>query len=450
MFNRHKISTPISTARKNFFSALADNFDKKELGFDENKFPPEKTIYYTLIEKNGLHVRTNSGWSFTKPQKDAPIGEIWQVCEDFLSSSRSDRVKLVDLYEILGSAPYKLKQGVLDFWIPTFLLMRRGDYALYSEGKFKPYINAAELYLITRNPHHYEIKSFELNNLRLSFFNKYRLLLEQDDSSNFDVNSFIESIRPILLTFKNLTTYSKRTAKISKEAIQLRLAIQNAKDPEKTFFDEFPKALGYEADDLLRSSDDFDNYIYQFQNALDEIKNSYLHLLNRIEDFISSEIIGRTCSFDEYKSELTKRYNSLKEHQLSQKQKALIQRFNSPLTDRDSWIASICQSLIGKSLDSIDDKDEEILKDNFKHYITELDNLLEIDTLEVNSNKEDVFKVDFTSKDSGLKPFLVRIPKEHTKEANKKMESLKKELGKDKKIRIALLAKLLREELDNE
>lgn len=450
LFNRHKISTPISAARKNFFNALADNSDKKDLGFDENKFPPEKTIYYTLLEKNGIHVETKSGWTFSRPKKDSAIYDIWEVCEAFLSSSKTDRRKLTELYDILGSAPYKLKQGVLDFWIPTFLLLRRGDYALYSEGNFKPYINAAELYLITRTPQHYEVKSFELNDLRLSFFNKYRVVLEQDDSSNLDVTSFIESIRPILLTFKGLTTYSKRTTKISKEAIELREAIQNAKDPEKTFFDDFPRALGYNADDLLRSSDDFDNYIYKFQNALDEIKNSYNHLLSRIENYITSEIIGRKCEFIEYKKELSKRFDSLKDHQLTQKQKALIQRLNSPLNDRDSWIASIGQSLIGKSLDSIDDKDEDILKDNLKHYVSELDNLLEIDKLKVDSEKEDVFKIDFTSKESGLKPHLVRVPKTKSKELNEKMSSIKKELGKDKNMRIALLAKLLREELDNE
>ena len=450
LFNRHKISTPISAARKNYFASLADNSDKKELGLDENKFPPEKTIYYTLLEKNGLHIKTKSGWTYSKPKPNAAVFEIWQVCEDFLSSSKSDRVKITELYDLLSAAPYKLKQGVLDFWIPTFLLMRRGDYALYSEGKFTPYVNAAELYLITRTPQHYEVKSFELNDLRLSFFNKYRIVLEQDDSAKLDVNSFIESIRPILLTVRNLTTYSKRTGRISKEAIQLRTAIENAKDPEKTFFDEFPKALGYNAHDLLRSSDDFDNYIYQFQNALDEIKNSYNHLLNRIEKFITSDIIGRNCEFINYKAELTQRYSSLKEHQLTQKQRSLLQRLNSPLNDRDSWIASIGQSLIGKSLDSIDDKDEDILKDNFKHYIAELDNLLEIDKLKVNSDKEDVFKIDFTSKETGMKPHLVRVPKAKTKELEEKMKSVKKELGKDKKMRIALLAKLLREELGNE
>lgn len=450
LFNKHRPSGAIASARKNYFEALTTNFDKEDLGFDKNKFPPEKTIYHTILNKSGIHIKTKTAYTLTKPKEDSDIYILWEVCEDFLSTAKDEPKNLTDLIKILASAPYKIKQGVIDFWIPTFLFIRRGDYALYSEGKFKPYINKQELYLITRTPEIYKVKSFELNDLRLSFFNKYREFLKQEDSEVLNVSSFIESIRPILLTYRNLIPYAQKTNRISQDAIRLREAIQFAQDPEKVFFDEFPKALGFNISDLLRSSENFDDYIFQFQRTLDEIKNAYNELLNRIEEFIVSEIVGRKCDFSTYKKELSLRFLSLKEHQLLAKQKIFLQRVNSPLNDRDSWLASIAQTLIGKTLTSIEDKDENILKDNLKHIVKELDNLSELEKLNFDTDKEIVFKLDFTTQKGGLIPYLVRMPKNKFKKVQQNINAIQKELGKDKQMRIAILAKLLKEELDNE
>jgi len=367
-----------------------------------------------------------------------------------LSSAKDEPKRITELINTLTTAPYKLKQGVIDFWVPTFLFLRRGDYALYSEGKFKPYINKQELYLITRTPQLYTVKSFELNDLRLSFFNKYRELLRQENSNNLNLDSFIESIRPILLTFRDLIPYEQKTNRISVEAIELRKTIQLAQDPEKVFFVEFPKALGFSPSDLLNSNEKFDDYIYKFQMTLDEVKNSYSELLNRFEKFIVFEIIGRKCEFETYKNQLSKRFTALKEHQLLSNQQTFIQRVNSPMNDRDSWLASIAQALIGKPLTSIDDKDENTLKDNLKHIVSELDNLSELEKINFDSDKEEVFKLDFTTKKMGLVPHMVRIPKSKIEKVKKNIEKIEKELGTDKQMRIAILAKLLKQELDNE
>jgi hypothetical protein len=450
LFNKHTPSGAIASARKNYFNALVNNFGHYDLGFEQEKFPPEKTIYYTLLVENGIHIPTKTGYTLTRPLEGAAIYGIWKACEDFLSSSKNERKNISDLIQILTSAPYKLKQGVIDFWLPTFLFIRKGDYALYSEGKFKPYINEQELYLTTRVPENYAVKSFELNDLRLSFFNKYRDLLKQNESDTITINTFIESIRPILLTFKNLIDYAKKTERISNEAIQLREAIKFAQDPEKLFFEDFPVALGFNAHDLLKSEQNFDDYIYKFQNTLDEIQDAYKNLLNRIEIFIQTEIIGEKCDFETYKKRLSKRFSNLKEYQLLPRQKTFLQRINSPLNDRDSWLASISQVLVGKPLTSIEDKDENILQDNLAHIVKELDNISILENLNFDKNKEEVFKLDFTTQKDGLIPHLVRIPKGKLEKVQENIKIIQKELGKDKQMRIAILAKLLKEEFEND
>jgi hypothetical protein len=450
LFNKHKPSGVIAGVRKTYFKALVDHFQEEDLAFDKEKFPPEKTIYSTLLKQNGIHVATKTGYTLTKPSEKSEVFGIWTVCEEYLSSAKNERKSISELINILTSAPYKLKQGVIDFWVPTFLFIRKGDYALYSEGVFKPYINEQELYLITRVPENYEVKSFELNDLKLSFFNRYRDWLRQEESTSLTVNTFIESIRPILLKYKGLTDYEKKTNSLSNEALKLREAIHFAQDPERVFFDEFPKALGFDTSDLLKAEENFDDYIYKFQETLEEIQSAYANLLNRIELFINDEILGEKCEFPIYKNILLKRFSNLKEHQLLPKQKTFLQRVNSPLNDRDSWLASIGQLLAGKPLTSIDDKDENILKDNLAHIVKELDNISVLEKLNFDKDKEDVFKLDFTTKKNGLVPHLIRIPKGKLDRVQKNISIIQSELGSDKQMRIAILAKLLKDEFEND
>ncbi|MBR7034148.1 MAG: hypothetical protein IKI25_00120, partial [Bacteroidales bacterium] len=56
LFNRHKLSGAISSARKNYLAALVEHYNEVDLGFEKDKFPPEKTMEF--FEKNGTKLKT--------------------------------------------------------------------------------------------------------------------------------------------------------------------------------------------------------------------------------------------------------------------------------------------------------------------------------------------------------------------------------------------------------
>lgn len=448
LFNKHKISTAIHTARKNLFSAVSDNWSKQDLDFPESKFPAEKAIYISLLKETGLHRKINGEYEFSAPNQESPIWEIWDASERFLSECREEKKSLMELYKVLEAKPYKLKKGLLDFWVPLFLFIKRGDYALYGDEGFIPKIDATRLHLISRSPKEYEIKSFELSDARIKLFNKYRELLNLESQDKMTVKSFIECIGPIITLYKNLPQYSKITKRISSEAINLRTAIAKSEDPEKVFFEDFPEALKFRSIDVSTSQDSYEQYIIRFQETITEIRGAYPELLNRVEEFIVDEILGENLDFLEYKSVLQNRYKRIKEHKLVQYQKTFLLRLNSPINDRNSWIESISHAILKKRLVDIQDQEEDVLKDQLLHIFKELDNLLEID--EVTNEDDDAFKLDITTRDSGMKGIVVKLNKSKKKEVDKAIAILNKELTDDKSLRIMALAKLLKKELDNE
>ncbi|WP_299223178.1 hypothetical protein [uncultured Psychroserpens sp.] len=448
LINRHKVSGSIAHARKNFWKALVNHYQKQDLGFDNTKWPAEKTIYYTLLKQTGVHTKSDGYYTFTRPNTRDFI-QLWDISNSFLDEAKSSRKSLLDFINLLSSAPIKLKQGVIDFWIPTFLFIKRGDFALYGDNGFIPYLDENILYMMTRNPKEYSIKSFELNKLRLNLFNKYRDFLRQDNRSTLDTDSFIESIRPVLIFYRDLEEYSKNTKTISPEAVKLREAISKAKDPEKTFFEDFPSSLGYTLKELSSSNKVFENYIIDFQNKIQEIKGSFEDLLNRFELFICNEIVGKKVDFKTYKSILQKRFESIKEHEALTKHKIFLLRVQSQLDDRNSYLMSICQALIGKPLNQIKDSDEKQLMEKMASIVKELDNLVDLNKVKVDEG-ELLIKFELTTKNDGGKEQIVRIPKNKREELDKKVEDISSQLDKNESLKIPILVSLLKKALEKQ
>ena len=451
LVNKFKISSSIHTARKGYFKQLTEHWNEEGLGFKSDKFPPEKTIYKSLLADNAMHIPKGGTWDLDQPESKNGFDAIWEVCQRFLESTREEKKSISELWDILEEKPFKLKLGLIDFWVPTFLFVNRGDFALYNidnkgEASFVPELNDSTLYMMTRQAQSYHIKAFEITGLRLRVFNKYREILEQGKANKLGQEGFIESVRPFLVFYKSLNDYAKQTERVSPEALQLRAAILDAKDPEKTFFEAIPKALRMELDVLDTSDAKLSEFAVKLNDAIQELKGAYDELLNRVETFICTEILGKTMAFEGYKNALAKRYKGVKEHRLLPKQKVFLARLNSPLNDRDSWLASIGQSLLGKPLERIVDSEEDILKDRMKQLVQELDNLQVIHKMNVEDG-EQVFKLDVTTID-GMRSQNVRISKEKLEDVKGLSKEVEKLLAKNKNLTLAVLSHLLGKELD--
>lgn len=443
MVNKHKLSGAMQPARRNLIKALVSNFDKPNLGFPDDKFPPEKTIYLSLLKKTGIH----NGYALVGPI-DESFKALWNECIRFLDDAKATRMSVHILVERLQKKPLRLKQGFIDFWLPVFLFICRDDYALFDENGYIPSINDETLVLVSRQPDSFEIKSFDISGVKLDLFNSYRSFLNIEETEAVTNDRLIELIKPFLVFYAQLPEYGKKTKRISKQAIILRDAIALSREPEKTFFEDFPKAMGISLDKIAKNSELVKNYTDNLRVLVKEIRTAYEELINRIESFIQSEFIGEEIPFIEYKEILKQRFKKLRKHLLLPKQKVFYQRLMSELDVRNAWISSICQVLIGKSLDTISDVEEKILYENFRDMINELDNLCNLAKSDVNPDTEEVFKLEITSFIKGLQKYTIRYPKEKTKEIKELEGDIKSRLSNDKNANIALLLNLLQNEID--
>jgi hypothetical protein len=177
MVNRHKISSSIHSAKKNYFKALADDWDKENLGFEDSKFPPEKTIYLSLLKENNISPFRENSTETISIDSNSSFYKLWRSSEAFLEKAKSEQLKISELAEMLSKKPFKLKQGFIDFWIPTFLFLRRDDFAIFNDESYIPNLSFENLELIAKYPEKYSIKTFDIEGVKLDIFNSYRTFL---------------------------------------------------------------------------------------------------------------------------------------------------------------------------------------------------------------------------------------------------------------------------------
>lgn len=436
LMNREKLPGAITTARKMLLKILLDNWNKEDLGFDLHSYPPEKTIYLSLLKSTGIHRLENRECVLGEP-KEKSFKALWNTCEEFFKSAKHSKKRLLELTESLSNSPFKLKQGFLDFWLPIYLIIKRDDYALFNEDVYLPQLGDDLFDLIIRYPENYYIKAFDIQGIKFDLFNKYRRIINKSKEEKVTNQTFIDTIRPFLIFYRSLPDYSKRTKRLSREALSLRDAIANSKDPEKTFFEDFPVALGYTSKKLYKSEKELEIFTQKLQECIREIRTSFDELVNRIETRIVEELNLEQKDFLSYKKHLIQRYASIKKYLMLPQQKAFYIRMTSELDDRVSWLSSISNSLISKNLENINDDEEEILGSKLTDIFKEFDNLTDFANLEVNEAKEEAIRFEITPINDVPIKKVVRVSKQNATEHKKLEEDIRQKLTKDKYLSIA-------------
>lgn len=195
MINTTEVSSQMIVARKTLFKQMFQAHHLEDLGFEKTNFMPEKTIYLSLIQNTGIHRKEGDSYSLVSPQDESFL-PIWQAGERFLEQSKDNKKNLSELVEILSQKPFKLKKGLLEFWLPIFLFIKRHDFALYEDNIYKPDMTADDFDVIVRSPEKFEIKAFNVEGVKLEIFNSYRNLLNKVQTERPDNETFIETIKP--------------------------------------------------------------------------------------------------------------------------------------------------------------------------------------------------------------------------------------------------------------
>ena len=448
LFNKQKVNSVISCARVNLMRSLLENVEQEDLGYAPKAFPPEKTIYYSLLKNTGIHRKDETGL-YTLGAPTVGMADLWEASEKFLMSTQEKPRKLGEYIKILKSAPFKLKQGFIDFWLPLFLLIKQQDFALYSgEGSYVMNINEEVLDLLQKHPKEFSIKAFNVSGVKLEFFRLYRSFLKQDSDVTLSNKSFSQTFKPFLSFYKkNLNEYAKSTRKFERASTaKFRDALASAQDPEKTFFEDLPAALGFGNEDLQDNDEFSKDYLSLIQYAVHELVICYDKFIERIESRVISAI-DLPSDYDGYKAELEKRYSTVKKHLLTQRCRTFLDRILAPSANRKEFWEKVANAVLDKRLEQTKDKEEERLIDELIFLFRELDRYVDISRIEEQPDDE-VFSFEMaTTKGSMHRQQTYRLTSGQKERAETVEQKILSQLTGDNNLDVCILLRMLNEKL---
>ena len=447
LINKSKLSTPISLARKKLITHLLDNSDQKDLGFEEDKFPPEKTIYLSLIKSIGFHHYESEMRSYIlgKPdfrKKSASSYQVlWETSMNFLKDSKKGKKNIEDLFKILEERPLKLKKGFIEFWIPLFLIIKRDDYALFNETGYIPNLDLQVFDVLYKSPKKFWIKAFDVTGVKLEVFNRYKSILKQKQTALFSEKEFINTIKPFILFVRSLPDYTLNTQNLSQESLDLRDAIRSAKDPEKAFFEDFPKALNYSEALYTEDEKALEGFVKKLNDSIRLLRDAYDELLNRFEVCILKLLnLPSDTDYNEYKDVLTDRFESIDSSLLNSKLRNIHRKFVDPITERKLFLEGLTFAILGKSMQKI--RDDEVnalfkgLESNYKHLLK----LVDIHALQSTRNNDEVYSINILDKTGQESKHQIMIPLDKLKDIEVVVEKVDNTInGIDKDLKKAVL-----------
>lgn len=442
LFNRHKLPSTISSARIKYLTALLNHYNDMDLGFEQDKFPPEKTIYYSLLKNTGLHKNGQLADAPSNPD----FSSVWTACEDFLHSTINKPRKVSALIKVLSSQPYKLKQGFLDFWIPTYLFLRRQDFALYSvsKGAFIPEVNMEFFDLLPKHPADFELKVYAVDGVKLSFFNQYRRFVQLGQESSITTDKFIETIKPFFFFYRQLNEYAKHTRKFDHSStLRFREVLATAKDPEKAFFEDLPKALGYNQESLQQ-----DRFINEYgsiiQRAIRELRSCYSKLIDRIEERLIDGLNLDSPEYGEYIKEIRARLSNVKTYLMTNKQREFYTHAVAVYDNRSEWYQSVCYTILDQRLDSIFDEQEEKLVDDLIYMFRTCEKYADISKRTTEGGAEDAYSFDLvTNHGTDIRTQTYVLSEKEKQKANQIEEQLNQALSGNPNLDVCALLSLL-------
>ena len=374
LINRRKISGAVTTARKKLIQAILEKDDQEDLGI--TSYPPEMSIYRSLLWDTGIHRKIEGTWGFHPPKPDDKnrITHTWNAIETFLEKCEGKRQPVEKLYKDLMAPPLGMRSGPLPILLCAVMHHYKTEIALYENGSFIADWSMPVFERLLKAPQQFELKRFRMAGIRTDVLAQLLQLLNQPvETENPDL---LTVVTPFMRFIAQLPKYTLGTQELSDNAKNLRSVVQNAREPDELLFKELPEALGFPVFDAETATDakTVSDFFNTLQTALSELEQAYELLLNSIEQLLV-EAFNLTPKKEELRTELADRAEPLFAVTIEMQLKGFLIQVCSGGHDFTSWIEAIATYLVKKPPASWIDLDKAQFESNlsqlarkFRHF----------------------------------------------------------------------------------
>ncbi|MCY3604752.1 MAG: ATP-binding protein [Gammaproteobacteria bacterium] len=289
LLNRHKPSSSAIAAQNILLRAMALHEGKPRL--DIKGFPAERGLFESLLQDTGLYAETKGSWRFCAPSGDDPCRLIpmWEAASDHIKSNDQRVVPVSEIFDLWRQPPFGVKDGLLPVLGIALILVHRKNVAIYREGLFRTRFDDVDVDYLAKDPNIIQLRWMDISDV------SRRLLSDVADIvREFDQDSALLHLEPIEVArgligiFEDLPSWTKRTMRLSENAIRYRDLFKRARDPNQFLFDDLPSIVGANASPS--SDDPLSHVIAGLRKGLEELLQAYPSTLHQLRDIMLTEL----------------------------------------------------------------------------------------------------------------------------------------------------------------
>ena len=279
LINRRVISSAAAGARNTLMARMLGNAQEAQLGIEG--YPPERSIYESLLFATGLHRQNENGWYFDTPDPESHLYPAWQELEARVFAALAEPEVLDGLYTHLGQPPFGVTQGIMPVLITALLQIYPNEISLYREGTFLPEPSVADLEVLVRRPELFSIAGGKVSGERIAVVSRLANSLGTEAAT-------MPVVRALMKMVKSLPEYAWRSNKLSKNVLAIRAVFERARSPERLLYIEIPTALEQEpfADTGTAQESRVEEFFGLLNSSLKTWSDAYPQLLEKWRDYL--------------------------------------------------------------------------------------------------------------------------------------------------------------------
>lgn len=413
LLNRRGLSSAAAKARRNLIQAMITAADKPSLGI--SGFPPELSMYRSLLEVNGLHRSGDGGHFLAAPYATSSIHSAWISIEKFFCESELQKRPITELFTTLQARPFGMKMGVIPVLFCAAAIVHDTEVAFYESGAFVPEVTIDVFERLLKSPATFELRSYRIEGIRKAVFSEYAKLLCAAPVRN---DNLVAIIKPLYRFFNRLQDYTKRTASLSPKVVGIREALLAARDPDHILFHDLPIACGFEPFEVSKvHSGSVRAFFHELQSGFAELQRCYDDLLYRLQQLLyqAFDIKGADA-----RKTLQQRAATVADYAVEPRMKAFIMHLCADDLEDVPWIEAVGALLAGKPPKSWNDADRA----RYEVSVSELSrNLRHIEALVFEITRPEVIN------DAAAEVFRIGITDRHSKELEAVVSVSSKDTG---------------------
>ncbi|PNY80836.1 hypothetical protein [Deinococcus koreensis] len=243
LVNRRTLSSAAAAGRGKLMSLMLSAAAEPLLGLDPEAFPPERSMYESVLREAQLHVPVNpdeeeGAWHFADPPggHHTNLAPVWQALASAIFDAQ-EPFNVGKLFAKLAAPPYGVTEGLQPVLLLAFMQAHPHEISFYREGSFIPDPGMADFEVLARRPELFAVMGSRVSGGRADVLHRMAKGYKTEPA-------LVPVVRALIRGVRSLPETSWRTKGLPENVLRLRETFNQARSPEQLLFTDIPAALG--------------------------------------------------------------------------------------------------------------------------------------------------------------------------------------------------------------